>query len=124
MQDKSMQQYWRSSHIAGGNAAYVEDLYEAYLIDANDVSDQWREYFDTLPKVDTKQVVLEDTPHSAVRDHFAKISKMRVRTAATVAHEAQATETTLKDEFGLQVLPGDNNMDGFYYTLLQKPESL
>ena len=32
--------------------------------------------------------------------------------------------TTLKDEFGLQVLPGDNNMDGFYYTLLQKPESL
>lgn len=32
--------------------------------------------------------------------------------------------TTVNDEFGLQVLPGDADMDGFYYTLLQKPESL
>jgi 2-oxoglutarate dehydrogenase E1 component len=104
MQDQSMQQYWRSSHIAGGNAAYVEDLYEAYLIDASDVPDQWREYFDTLPKVDTKQVVLEDTPHSAVRDHFAKISKMRVRTAATVAHDAQATEFERKQVRVVQLI--------------------
>jgi 2-oxoglutarate dehydrogenase E1 component len=104
MQDQSMERYWRSSHIAGGNAAYVEDLYEAYLIDANDVPDQWREYFDTLPKVDTKQVVFEDTPHSAIRDHFAKISKMRVRTAATVAHDAQATEFERKQVRVVQLI--------------------
>jgi 2-oxoglutarate dehydrogenase E1 component len=30
-------------------------------------------------------------PHSALRDRFARISKMRVRTEATVAHDAQAT---------------------------------
>src|SRR5210317_1688504 len=104
MQDQSMERYWRSSHIAGGNAAYVEDLYEAYLSDANDVRDQWREYFDTLPKVDTKQVVFEDTPHSAIRDHFAKISKMRVRTAATVAHDAQATEFERKQVRVVQLI--------------------
>src|SRR6056300_694012 len=104
MQDQSMERYWRSSHIAGGNAAYVEDLYEAYLIDANDVPDQWREYFDTLPKVDTKQVVFEDTPHSVIRDHFAKISKMRVRTAATVAHDAQATEFERKQVRVVQLI--------------------
>lgn len=104
MQDQSMERYWRSSHIAGGNAAYVEDLYEAYLIDANDVPDQWREYFDTLPKVDTKQVIFEDTPHSAIRDHFAKISKMRVRTAATVAHDAQATEFERKQVRVVQLI--------------------
>ena len=49
----SMEQQRSTSHLSGGNAAYVEDLYEAYLKDPNDVPQQWREYFDRLPKVDT-----------------------------------------------------------------------
>ena len=35
MQESSMELLWRSSHIAGGNATYVEDLYESYLKDPN-----------------------------------------------------------------------------------------
>ncbi|MGB0223125.1 MAG: 2-oxoglutarate dehydrogenase E1 subunit family protein, partial [Luminiphilus sp.] len=45
----SMEQQRSTSHLSGGNAAYVEDLYEAYLKDPNDVPQQWREYFDRLP---------------------------------------------------------------------------
>ena len=43
-----MQRMWSSSHIAGGNAAYVEDLYERYLRDPNSVEEQWRDYFEKL----------------------------------------------------------------------------
>ena len=45
MQESSMELLWRSSHIAGGNATYVEDLYESYLKDPNGVPEQWRDYF-------------------------------------------------------------------------------
>ncbi|MEM1405098.1 MAG: 2-oxoglutarate dehydrogenase E1 component [Pseudomonadota bacterium] len=87
-----MELFRRSSHIAGGNATYVEDLYESYLVDPNAVPEQWRDYFDRLPKVDTKTSLIEDVPHSTVRERFAAISKMRVRTEATVAHDSQATQ--------------------------------
>jgi len=33
----SMEQQRSTSHLSGGNAAYVEDLYEAYLKDPNEV---------------------------------------------------------------------------------------
>jgi 2-oxoglutarate dehydrogenase E1 component len=92
MQQGSMELFWRSSHIAGGNATYVEDLYEHYLSDPNSVPEQWRDYFDKLPRVETKVSQIQDVPHSAMRERFARISKMRVRTEATVAHDAQATQ--------------------------------
>jgi 2-oxoglutarate dehydrogenase E1 component len=92
MQDSPMELLWRSSHIAGGNATYVEDLYEAYLADPNAVPEQWRDYFDKLPRVESKTTILDEVPHSAVRERFARISKMRVRTEATVAHDNQATQ--------------------------------
>jgi 2-oxoglutarate dehydrogenase E1 component len=40
----------RATLLSGGNAPYVEELYEAYLADAGAVSDEWRDYFDTLGK--------------------------------------------------------------------------
>ena len=92
MQEKSMELFRRSSHIAGGNATYVEDLYETYLVDPNGVPEQWRDYFDRLPRVESKTSIIDDVPHSTVRERFARISKMRVRTEATVAHDSQATQ--------------------------------
>ncbi|MFT7288308.1 MAG: 2-oxoglutarate dehydrogenase E1 component [Halieaceae bacterium] len=91
MQQNSMELFRRSSHIAGGNATYVEDLYEIYLVDPNAVPEQWRDYFDKLPRVETKTSQIQDVPHSTVREHFARISKMRVRTEATVAYDSSAT---------------------------------
>ncbi len=99
-----MLEQWSTSHIAGGNAAYIEDLYEAYLTEPNSVPPEWRDYFDKLPKVDSKELHLHDVPHSVVRDQFAKISKMRVRTEATVAHDSQATEYERKQVRVLQLI--------------------
>jgi 2-oxoglutarate dehydrogenase E1 component len=96
-----MERLWRSSHIYGGNATYVEDLYEAYLMDPNAVPEEWRSYFDTLPRVDG---TLQDIPHSTVRERFAKISKMRVRTEATVQADSQATEYERKQVRVIQLI--------------------
>jgi len=99
-----MELLWRSSHIAGGNATYVEDLYESYLKDPNAVPEQWRDYFDKLPRVESDFVQVQDIPHSVVRDRFAQISKMRVRTEATVQHDSQATEYERKQVRVVQLI--------------------
>lgn len=80
MQDSIMEQYWRTSHISGGNAAYVEELYDTYLHNPNAVPEEWRNYFDQLPRVNG--VLTQDTPHSVVRAQFEQLGKTRVRTVA------------------------------------------
>ena len=104
MQESSMEQLWRSSHIAGGNATYVENLYEIYLKNPNGVPEQWRQYFDKLPRVESAIVQIEDVPHSVIRARFAQISKMRVRTEATIAHDSQATEYERKQVRVVQLI--------------------
>ena len=48
----AMQQWWRSSHLSGGNADYVESLYEQYLDSPNSIEPEWRDMFDKLPRVE------------------------------------------------------------------------
>ena len=43
-----MQQYEANSYLFGGNAPYVEELYEAYLNNPGSVPDNWRAYFDAM----------------------------------------------------------------------------
>jgi 2-oxoglutarate dehydrogenase E1 component len=104
MQESSMERLWRSSHIAGGNATYVENLYESYLKDPNGVPEEWRHYFDKLPRVDSGVSQIKDVPHSVIRERFAQISKMRVRTEATVQHDSQATEYERKQVRVVQLI--------------------
>lgn len=104
MQESSMELLWQSSHIAGGNATYVENLYESYLKDPNSVPEQWRDYFDKLPMVETAVLQIDEIPHSVVRDRFAQISKMRVRTEATLQHDSQATEYERKQVRVVQLI--------------------
>lgn len=49
MHESVMQRMWNSAHLSGGNAAYVEELYELYLHDPNAVPEEWRTYFQKLP---------------------------------------------------------------------------
>lgn len=102
MQKSAMELLWKSSHISGGNAAYVEDLYEDYLNDPNTVPEEWRGYFEKLPRV--KGQVAQDVPHSTIRNQFAQISKMRVRTAATAEADLGATAHERKQVSVLQLI--------------------
>jgi 2-oxoglutarate dehydrogenase E1 component len=73
MQDSAMKAWWETSHMAGANAAYVEELYEAYLEDPQSVPSTWQQVFETLPKVDGVEI---DSNHTKVRDEFRKMAAL------------------------------------------------
>ncbi|MFA5678859.1 MAG: 2-oxoglutarate dehydrogenase E1 component [Pseudomonas sp.] len=72
MPDSEMQQLWSTSHLSGGNASYVEELYELYLHDPNSVADEWRSYFDKLPQTNGTG---SDISHSTIREHFLSLAR-------------------------------------------------
>ena len=71
-----MQQHRANSYLFGGNAPYVEELYEAYLENPGSVPDNWRTYFDNLqhvPAVDGSDS--RDVAHAPVVESFAQRAK-------------------------------------------------
>ncbi len=71
-----MQQSRSNSYLFGGNAPYVEELYEAYLDNPGSVPDNWRAYFDRLqnvPAVDGSET--RDVAHAPVVESFAQRAK-------------------------------------------------
>lgn len=65
----------QSSHLFGGNAAYIEELFEQYLLDPNSIDESWRNYFDAIPRTSDEK----DIPHAAIREHFALLGKHQLR---------------------------------------------
>jgi len=71
-----MQQYRLNSYLFGGNAPYVEELYEAYLDNPGSVPDNWRDYFDALQHVPaTDGSDSRDVAHAPVVESFAQRAK-------------------------------------------------
>ncbi|MES2715543.1 MAG: 2-oxoglutarate dehydrogenase E1 component, partial [Pseudomonadota bacterium] len=71
-----MQQYRSNSYLFGGNAPYVEELYEAYLDNPGSVPDNWRAYFDNLQNVPaTDGSEARDVAHAPVVESFAQRAK-------------------------------------------------
>ncbi|MFC3458873.1 MULTISPECIES: 2-oxoglutarate dehydrogenase E1 component [Massilia] len=71
-----MQQQNANSYLFGGNAPYVEELYEAYLNNPGSVPENWRAYFDQMqhvPAVDGSN--RPDVVHSSVVASFAERAK-------------------------------------------------
>jgi len=70
------QAYSGNSYLFGGNAPYVEEMYENYLANPGSVPDNWRDYFDALqhvPAVDGTNA--KDVPHLPVINAFAERAK-------------------------------------------------
>ncbi len=71
-----MDQYRSNSYLFGGNAPYVEEMYEQYLENPGAVPDNWRQYFDALqnvPAADGSEA--RDVPHAPVIESFAQRAK-------------------------------------------------
>jgi 2-oxoglutarate dehydrogenase E1 component len=68
--------YQGNTYLFGGNAPYVEEMYENYLANPGSVPDSWRDYFDALqhvPAVDGTNA--KDVPHLPVINAFAERAK-------------------------------------------------
>jgi 2-oxoglutarate dehydrogenase E1 component len=86
-----MQQHRSNSYLFGGNAPYVEEMYEAYLDNPGSVPDNWRDYFDALqhvPAVDGSDS--RDVAHAPVIESFALRAK-----ANAFAHKASETDLAI-----------------------------
>jgi len=70
----SEQESLSNSYLFGGNAPYVEELYEDYLDNPGSVSDNWREYFDQLQHIPATdgQESTRDQAHAPIIESFAQ----------------------------------------------------
>ncbi|MFC6591982.1 hypothetical protein ACFP81_08175 [Deinococcus lacus] len=71
--------------MSGGNAAFIEGLYEDYLSDPQSVEAEWRQYFDGL------RAGTQEARHSAIQQAFYELGRRRTPALAP-AHEASAAQ--------------------------------
>lgn len=70
---KSMQELWKDSYLIDGN--YIENLYEDYLKNPDEVSPEWQKYFKSLASN-------TDVSHADIKEYFAQLAKQPNRSAS------------------------------------------
>ena len=68
-----MNQLFGTSLLFGGNAPFVEELYENYLDNPASVPGEWRDYFDKLAQLPSS--IARDVPHLPIVHAFAEQAK-------------------------------------------------
>ncbi len=92
-----------TSAYSGGNAAFIEALYERYLQDPASVDPAWRSHFEALQRDMPRPRA--DVPHEPVREGFARLARERRGLAvpgaclSPVAAEKQAAVLRLINAF-------------------------
>jgi 2-oxoglutarate dehydrogenase E1 component len=80
------QAYQANTYLFGGNAPYVEEMYENYLVNPGSVPDSWRDYFDALQHVPAADgSSMRDVAHQPVINAFAERAKQGTATVVMVA---------------------------------------
>ena len=82
-----MKTFLENSHLFGANAPFIEELYETYLRDPNQVSTQWRSYFDALQKA--SGAVTHDIAHGPIVAAFADRAKAGLQAMVTGRHDGE-----------------------------------
>src|SRR5438477_543619 len=71
-----MRQFIDNSYLFGGNAPFIEDLYEKYLSNPQSVPEEWREYFDRMQVLPGSTV--KDIARAPVEQSFVERAKAGV----------------------------------------------
>ena len=91
--DSLIKQFSQSSQLSGGNAAFIEDLYEQYLVAPDSVGPHWKAYFDGF-----KGREAGDIPHSAVMATVQAAARSAARGGSTgggIDEEAARKQTAV-----------------------------
>ena len=82
-----MKEFLANSYLFGGNAPFVEELYESYLHNPQSVSEEWRAYFDKLQVLPAAggEGGGRDVAHAPIVEAFAQRAKQGTLRAATAA---------------------------------------
>ncbi|MGV8922887.1 MAG: 2-oxoglutarate dehydrogenase E1 component [Thermomonas sp.] len=85
--DSLLKQFAQSSQL-GANAAYIEGLYEQYLVSPDSVGAKWKQYFDSVSLDKTPGREAGDIPHSAVIEQIAIAGRQAARGALASSNTA------------------------------------
>src|SRR3954469_19596072 len=69
----AMRDFLDNSYLFGGNAPFIEDLYEKYLVNPQAVPEEWREYFDRMQNLPGS--ASKDIAHAPIVEAFIQKSK-------------------------------------------------
>ncbi|MFZ5561038.1 MAG: 2-oxoglutarate dehydrogenase E1 component [Pseudomonadota bacterium] len=100
-----MLRQWSTSQLSAESAAYVEELYEQFLVSPQAVPEDWRSYFEKLPRVNG---IAQDTPHRGVREQFLLLAKNSTRAQALPTSRV-STEHERRQVAVLQLIAGYRN---------------
>ncbi len=78
----NLERKYRTSHLSGLNAAFVEQLYEEYLEDPDAVADHWQQAFAQL-----LDGAGDDTRHRSIAARFEILARQREQAPSPVAAE-------------------------------------
>ncbi|HRZ01117.1 MAG TPA: 2-oxoglutarate dehydrogenase E1 component [Burkholderiaceae bacterium] len=95
-----MKQFQLNSYLFGGNAPYVEELYENYLDNPASVPDKWRTYFDQMQLVPAADGSTEshDVAHAPIVESFA----LRAKTGGFAAKVASSDLSVARKQVHVQ----------------------
>ena len=88
--DSLIKQFSQTSQLSGGNADFIEDLYEQYLVDADSVGAAWKSYFEGF-----KGREAGDVPHSVVRAQVQAAARNAGRGGPGIDEEAARKQTAV-----------------------------
>src|SRR5688572_5216171 len=89
-----LKEFLNNSYLFGGNAPFIEDLYEKYLVNPQSVPGEWRDYFDRMQ--DLPGATDKDVAHAPVVESFVQRSKRGEFAAARTLPTEQLTPERLQ----------------------------
>ncbi len=87
-----MKTFASNSYLFGGNAPFIEELYESYLQDPGSVDETWRQYFDNMQLVPASNgnPQTRDVPHEPITRSFAERAREGTLRPRVVGGDAAA----------------------------------
>ena len=76
-----MKDLMSGSYLFGGNAPYIDELYEKYLEDQSSVGPEWKRYFDQIQVLPGPR----DVSHAPVRELIGRIARDRSRSGSQLS---------------------------------------
>ncbi|HEX2334318.1 MAG TPA: thiamine pyrophosphate-dependent enzyme, partial [Burkholderiales bacterium] len=68
-----LKEFLNNSYLFGGNAPFIEELYEKYLANPQSIPEEWRDYFDRMQ--DLPGAIDKDVAHAPVVESFVQRGK-------------------------------------------------
>ncbi|HEU4924932.1 MAG TPA: 2-oxoglutarate dehydrogenase E1 component, partial [Burkholderiales bacterium] len=68
-----LKEFLNNSYLFGGNAPFIEELYEKYLANPQSIPEEWRDYFDRVQ--DLPGATDKDVAHAPVIESFVQRAK-------------------------------------------------